>query len=30
MLPMEILDHKQIKSDGIVAYAYGQVDRKIN
>ena len=30
MLPMEILDHKQVKFDGIVAYAYSQVDSKIN
>ena len=28
MLPMEILNRKQVKFDAIVAYGFGQVDSK--
>ena len=30
MLPMEILNFKLGKFDGIIAYGFGQVDNKIN
>ena len=30
MLPMEILNFKLGKFDGIIAYGFGQVDKKIN
>ena len=30
MLPMELLNRKHVNFDGIVAFAFGQVDSKIN